>query len=189
MAAKRELAPRLASRVLEPGPLVLVTTMHHRQHNVMTAGWLLPLGFEPARIALAIHPGRLTHEFITRSEAFGLSVPTLDLLNAVHRCGIESGRDRDKFVTAGLTPMDASQIEAPLVEECVAHLECGLVERLSFSDHDLFVGEVLAVSAVEGLFTDRWQLGDGSELLHHIAGDLYAGLSRPYQARLEEEEE
>ncbi|MGA7672468.1 MAG: flavin reductase family protein [Nitrolancea sp.] len=109
--------------------------------------------------------------------------------SSVHRCGVESGRDRDKFLLAQLTPLDAQEIEAPLVGECVAHVECGLVERLTFTDHDLFVGEVLAASAVDELFSDRWRIGDGSELLHHIGGDEYAALGRVYRAKLEEDEE
>lgn len=189
MATKVAVEPRLAARVLEPGPLALVTTLFRARHNVMTAGWLLPLSLDPPRLGLAVHPGRLTHEFISRSESFALSIPTLDLLNAVHRCGLESGRDGDKFTSAGLTPADASVVEAPLVAECVAHIECGLVERLTLGDHDLFVADVLAVSAVAGLFSDRWLIGEGSGLLHHIAGDVYAGLSKPYRARLETDEE
>lgn len=189
MADKRELEPRQAPRLLEPGPLVLVSSLYRAQPNLMTAAWLLPLGFGPARVAVAIHPARLTHEFISRSESFALNIPTLDLLSAVHRCGMESGRDADKFATSGLTPADAQEIEAPLVEECVAHIECGLVERLSLADHDLFVGEVLAVSVLEDAFSDRWRLDAEVNLLHHIAGAEYAGLSRAYQARLDEDEE
>jgi flavin reductase (DIM6/NTAB) family NADH-FMN oxidoreductase RutF len=179
----------MVGRLLEPGPLVLVTSMHRAQHNVMTAGWLVTLGLDPPRLGVAIHPSRLTHELIGKSEMFGLSVPSLDLLNAVHRCGTETGRDRDKFLSVGLTPVDALEIEAPLVEECVAHLECGLVQRLTLSDHDLFVGEVLVASAVEEIFSDRWEIQEGSELLHHVGGDLYVGASKPYRARLPEDEE
>lgn len=189
MANSRQIERQLATRLIQPGPVVLVTSLFRAQHNVMTAGWLMPVGHDPVMIGVAIHPGRLTHEFVSRSEAFGLSIPTIDLLNAVHRCGVESGRDRDKFESAGLTPLDAFEIDAPLVEECVAHIECGVVERLTFTDHDLFIGEVLAASAAEELFTDRWRIQDGSELLHHIAADEYAALGRIYRARLSDDEE
>ncbi len=188
MAAKRALDLPQAARILEPGPLALITSLHRGQHNIMTASWMMPLGFGPPRLGVAIHPSRLTHELITRSETFGLSIPTLELLNAVHRCGMESGRELDKFLTAKLTPVDGMEIDAPLVGECVAHIECGLVQRLRLADHDLFVAEVLAVSAVEDLFTDRWHLeGDGA-LIHHIAGNQYAGLGKAYRASLSEEE-
>lgn len=189
MANTRQIEPHLATRLIQPGPVALVTSLFRAQHNVMTAGWLMPLGNDPVLVGVAIHPDRLTHEFVSRSEVFGLSIPTIELLNAVHRCGVESGRDRDKFESASLTPLDSVEIDAPLVEECVAHIECGVVERLTFTNHDLFIGEVLAASVVEELFTDRWLTQDGSELLHHIAADEYAALGRIYRARLAEEEE
>ncbi len=189
MATKRVLEPRLAARLLQPGPVTLITSLFHAQHNVMAAAWLMPLGTDPMLIGVAIRPDRLTHEFVSRSEVFALNIPTIDLLNQVHRCGIESGRDRDKFLSSGLTPADAVELDVPLVEECVAHIECGVVERISMTDHDLFVGQVLVASANDELFTDRWQVHEDSGLLHHIAGDQYAALGRAYHARLEEEEE
>ncbi len=189
MPTKRSIERRAAARLLQPGPVVLVTSLFRSQHNVMTAGWIMPIGTDPMIIGVAIHPSRLTHELVSRGEMFGLSVPTIELLNSVHRCGVESGRDRDKFLAAKLTPLDAQEIEAPLVAECIAHVECGLVERISLTDHDLFVGEVLAASVVDELFSDRWHIGEGSELLHHIGGDEYAALGRVYRAKLDEEEE
>ena len=189
MASKRPIETSLTARLLQPGPLALVTSLFRSQHNVMTAAWITPIGTEPMLVGVAIRPDRLTHEFVSRSEVFALNIPTINLLNEVHRCGVESGRDRDKFLSSGLMPSDALEIDVPLVEQCVAHIECGVVERLSLTDHDLFIGEVLATSATEELFTDRWQVGDGSELLHHIAGDEYAALGRVYRARLTEDDE
>lgn len=180
---------RFVPRLLEPGSLVLVTSMHRGQHNLMTVGWRMALGFDPPRIAVAVHPSRWTHQLISRSETFGLSIPTLDLVTAVHRCGTETGRDRDKFDLAGLTPFDPVEIDAPLVNECVAHLECGVVQRLTLSDHDLFIGEVLVASASPELFTDRWLIQPDAALIHHIAGDEYAGLGKTYRARLEPDED
>src|SRR5687768_3013994 len=101
----------------------------------MTAGWLLPLSFDPVYVGVAIHPSRLTHEFVSKTEVFALNIPPADLMTAVHTCGMTSGREGDKFAATGLTPTDATAIEAPLVAECVAHLECGLVDRQSIGDH------------------------------------------------------
>ncbi|MGA7670191.1 MAG: flavin reductase [Nitrolancea sp.] len=77
---------RLAARLLQPGPVSLVTSLFHSQHNVMAAGWTMPIGTDPMLVGLAIHPSRLTHELISRSEAFGLSIPTIELLNRA-ACG------------------------------------------------------------------------------------------------------
>lgn len=178
---------RLVRRVLEPSPVVLVTSIFRGRPNVMTAAWLTVLGAEPPRLALAIRPETLTHELVSRGEAFGLSIPPLDLLAAVQRCGTVSGRDEDKFVAAGLAEREPTEIEAPLIEGCGAFIECGLIDRLRYSDHDLFIGEVLALSAEDQLFRDRWVIQEGSELIHHLAGAQYAGLGKPYTARLEPE--
>jgi flavin reductase (DIM6/NTAB) family NADH-FMN oxidoreductase RutF len=185
--AKREIDPSVAPRLLEPGPTALLTSFYRGQPNVMTLSWSMSVGFDPPRIAVAVHPDRLTHEFASRTETFGLSIPLMDHLLAVHRCGIESGRDHDKWQTAELTPMDPVEIEAPHVEECVAHLECGVVDRLTVADHDLFIADVIAAQADDALFTDRWLTSEELPLIIHLAADYYASLTRGYQAILEEE--
>jgi flavin reductase (DIM6/NTAB) family NADH-FMN oxidoreductase RutF len=154
----------------------------------MTAAWLMPASLNPPLIAIAVHPGRLSHEYIGKSEFFTLNIPTVDLLAAVHRCGMESGREFDKFERAGLTPSDALEIDVPLVAECVAHIECGVVGRASFGDHDLFVGSPLAVSALDEAFDGHWRVDvDAGRILHHLRADAYAGLGHSYRARYDEE--
>lgn len=189
MAIKRRLEPRDALRLLAPGPLALVSTMYRDQPNAMTAGWLLPLSFEPTLVGVAIHPGRLTHEFATKTEVFALNIPTVDLIGAVHHCGLTSGRDLDKLAAAGLTPAEAAEIEAPLIADCVGHIECAVVDRRSLGDHDLFVGRVLAVQALDEAFSGVWQVEvDAGQLLHHLGADRYAGLGKAYGVQPPEEE-
>ena len=190
MVEKTSLELRDAVRLIAPGPVVLVTTMYRDQPNVMTAGWLLPLSLNPTLVGVAIQPGRLTHEFVSKTESFAINAPNVDLMGAVHLCGMRSGRDGDKWVTANLTPADASEIEAPLVAECVAHIERSVTERVTFGDHDLFVGQVLAVSAAAEAFQTVWDVAvDAGRLLHHLGGDRYAGLGRAYRATLPEDDE
>jgi len=180
--------PRDATRLLEPGPVALVTSRFRSAENVMTAAWMMPVSLEPPLVAVAIHPGRLTHEYVSKSEFFALNIPTADLLSAVHHCGMQSGRDGDKFEAAGLTPVDASVLDAPLIAECVAHIECGVVQRMRVGDHDLFVGQPLAVMALDEAFDGRWLTEtDAGRTLHHLRADYYATLSRPYRVQVDEE--
>lgn len=189
MAAKVELSALDATRLLEPGPLGLVTSRFRSSENVMTAAWMMPVSFDPPLIAVAIHPARLTHEYVSKSEFFAVNIPTAELLTAVHRCGMETGRAGDKFVVAKLTPVDAVTLDLPLVGECVAHIECGVIGRTSFGDHDIFVGTPLAVSALDEAFRERWLIEvDAGRVLHHLRADHYAALGRGYQARYDEEE-
>jgi flavin reductase (DIM6/NTAB) family NADH-FMN oxidoreductase RutF len=149
----------------------------------------MPVSLEPPLVAVAIHPGRLTHEYVSKSEFFALNIPNADLLSAVQRCGMLSGREGDKFEAAGLTPVDAGVLDAPLISECVAHIECGVVQRLRVGDHDLFIGQPLAVTALDEAFDGRWLTEtDAGRTLHHLRADYYATLSRPYQARSTDDE-
>jgi flavin reductase (DIM6/NTAB) family NADH-FMN oxidoreductase RutF len=156
----------------------------------MTAAWMMPASLDPPLLAVAIHPGRLTHEYVSKSEFFAINIPNADLLSAVHACGMLTGRAGDKFAAARLTPVDAMQLELPLVGECVAHIECGVVNRAQFGDHDLFIAQPLSVVALDEAFNERWLVEtDAGRIVHHLRADYYATLSRPYQATLDEEEE
>ena len=180
---KRALDLRQAHRLLSPGPVTLLSSQYRGQPNLMAVAWAAPVSLDPPLIGVAIHPSRLTHEFVSRSEQFALNVPHLELIAATHRCGMVSGRDGDKFVLTGLTPAPPTEIAPPLVEECLAHLECGVVERVRLGDHDLFVGHVLALSADEEAFDTTWQVGEeGGQNLHHLGENLYAALAKGYRA-------
>jgi flavin reductase (DIM6/NTAB) family NADH-FMN oxidoreductase RutF len=185
MSQKLRLPDLAAIRLIEPGPVALLTSRHRSADNVMTAPWIMPASMAPPLIAVAIHPGRLTHEYVSKSEYFVLNIPLIDQLAAVHRCGLESGREGDKFERASLIPVDALELDVPLIDQCVAHIECGVIARSQFGDHDLFVGQPLAVSADDEAFNERWQVElDAGRILHHLRADYYASLSSAYQAVL-----
>jgi flavin reductase (DIM6/NTAB) family NADH-FMN oxidoreductase RutF len=185
MTEKRLLESRDALRMLAPGPVALISSMYRDHPNLMTAAWMLPLSLHPTWVGVAIQPARLTHEYVTRSEQFAINIPNLELLSAIHLCGMRSGREGDKFEASRVTPADAQEIDAPLVAECVGHIECSVIDRITLGDHDLFVGEVRAVSAALEAFSEVWDVAvDAGKLLHHLGGDRYAGLDRMYRASL-----
>ena len=111
---KKPVEPHQAYRLLAHGPVLLLTTQFHGQPNVMTAGWSTPLSGSEALIGVAVAPTRLSHEFIVKTDQFALNVPHLDLLGRVWHCGTVSGRDADKWMTAPLTPAEATEIDCPL---------------------------------------------------------------------------
>jgi len=120
-------------------------------------------------VGIAVSPRRFSHELIRRSGEFAVNVPTADLLGAVWICGTTSGRDADKFAAAGITPSAARAIGAPLVDECVGHLECRVEQAVTAGDHSVFLGRVVAADAESGC------LGEGPgtarvQTLHHLGG-------------------
>ena len=180
---KKPVDLHLAYRLLSHGPVLLLTTQFRGQPNVMTVGWSTPLSGGDALIGVAIAPTRLSHEFIVKTDEFGLSVPHLDLLGRVWHCGTASGRDVDKWETAPLTPAEATGIASPLVDECLAWLECTVVNRVAVGDHTLFIAEVLHAQAEEEAFTETWQPSDeAGRTLQHLGANLFTAPERLYRA-------
>ena len=161
-------------RVLEPGPVVLVTATLKGHNDITTVAWTMPVSSDPPLVAIAIEPMRHIHDLIRRSDEFTINVPHAGLLREVHHCGIVTGADHDKFAETGLHAVSARQVEAPWIEECVAHLECGVVGQVEQGDHTLFIAEVLAAWAEEAAFVEGWQPANAAgQLLHHLGGRLY----------------
>src|SRR3989304_4859861 len=144
---RRTLGELDARRVVAGGPVVLVTTRWHGVDNVMPVAWSMPLSHEPPLVGIAVHPSRHTYDMIRFSEEFALNLPGPRLMNHVQYLGIVSGRDVQKIEVAKLPTFKAQRVDAPLLEGCLAYIECSLEDVLRLGDHALFVGKVLAVQA------------------------------------------
>ncbi|MBI4673575.1 MAG: flavin reductase family protein [Chloroflexi bacterium] len=176
--SKIEIDLARASRLLQPGPIALVTAKHKNKANVMVAAWVTNVSNDPPMVALAVHPARFTHDLIQKSGQFALNIPPRPRAEQVKKIGEVSGADIDKFVLTKLNLYEAKQVNAPLIVECIGHLECGVVDTIRAGNHILFLAEIVAASADELAFDgERWTLADESvKPLHHLGGNWYAML-------------
>jgi len=188
--AKIEVPLAGCLRLIEPGPVVLLTAQYHGRPGVMTAAWLSPASYAPPRLVVAVNPLSNTHFLISKSQEFIVNIPGRPLAERVAYCGSVSGRDVDKFAKAPLTPADGRRVTAPWVEECLAHLECGVVDALEVGDHTLFLGQVVGAWAEEEAFDTFWKL-EAEELspLVHLGGENYARISGRFSVRAKREAE
>jgi flavin reductase (DIM6/NTAB) family NADH-FMN oxidoreductase RutF len=174
-----------ARRLLAGAPVVLVTTRWHGVANVMPVAWNMPLSHDPPLVGIAVHPSRHTYDMLRLSEEFALNVPSRRLMNHVQYLGTVSGRDVQKIEMAKLPTFKAQRVNAPLLEDCLAYIECSVQEVLHLGDHHLFVGKVLAAQAEGEAFEEAWLLEDDDyKPLHHLGGELYAILGERRQAQL-----
>jgi len=141
--AKHDFPVSDVRRFLEPGPIVLVSSSWKGQSNIMTMGWHMIMETEPSLIGCYIWNENHSFEMVRRSKACIVNIPTIDIAKKVVGIGNTSGRDIDKFAEFGLTQQAATQIEAPLIGECHANLECKLVDASLISKYNLFVLEVV----------------------------------------------
>jgi flavin reductase (DIM6/NTAB) family NADH-FMN oxidoreductase RutF len=182
---RRTLEPTDALRLLNGGPVVLVTTRWRDKTDVMPAIYYTQLSRTPPLIGVAIHQRRHTHDMLRFSEQFALNFPARDLLNHTHYFGSVSGENIGKLELARLATFRALKVDAPLIENCIAWIECGLEDTYRIGDHTLFVGRVLVVQATEEAFDETWTLNDPEyRPLHYLGGDSYAILGERLQAAL-----
>lgn len=139
----RALELAKAFTLIEPGPVVLVTTHDGHRANIMTISWTMVLDFTPV---FAITTGSWNHSWaaLTRTRECVIAVPGVDLLDQVVGIGTCSGADTDKFQRFGLTAVAGREVRAPLIGQCLANVECKVVDVIA--SHDIVVLEGLAAS-------------------------------------------
>jgi flavin reductase (DIM6/NTAB) family NADH-FMN oxidoreductase RutF len=130
-------------RLLECGPVVLVTTSLKGRANVMSMAWHTMMDFTPPLIGCVIDGRSHTFSILKKTKECVINIPTAELAVKVMSCGGTSGRRIDKFKTFGLTPLPASRVAPPLIEECYAGLECRVVDARMAAKYNFFVLEVL----------------------------------------------
>jgi len=147
--------------LMESGPVVLVATNDGKKNNIMTISWTMVLDFTPR---LAITTGEWNHSFraLKRTRECVIAIPTVDLLDKVVGIGTCSGKDTDKFSHFRLTPMPGRVVKAPLIKECLANIECRVVDIVR--KHNIVVLEAVAAHVASSRKEKRTvhAVGDGT---------------------------
>lgn len=165
-----------AYRLLHPKLTVLLTCADKMgKANIITLAWTMPVSVNPPLLVVSIAPRRYSHKSIKETKEFVVNIPTMKLVKQALFCGRKSGRDMDKFKETKLTPLLAKTVKAPIIKECVAHLECKLYKQIPAGDHTLFIGETQTAYANENAFTDKYDL-EKTKLVFHIGGDEFTTL-------------
>lgn len=139
----QELALAKVYQLLEPGPVVLLTTARKGIANVMTMSWHMMMEFEPPLVGCIVSSANHSFGALRGSGECVIAVPARKLAAQVVKVGNASGRDLDKFEAFGLTPLPAERVAPPLIRECFANLECRVADRRLVRAYNLFVLEVV----------------------------------------------
>ena len=165
-----------AYRLLHPMHTILVSCVGKTgKPNVLTLAWAMPTSHNPPLVAVSIGLNKYSHTLIEETREFVVNFPTVNIINETLACGRISGRNHDKFSETGLTPLPARKVKAPIVKECVAHLECKLHSQFKTGNHTVFVGEIIEAYADKGVFTDIYDI-DKARMLFHLGGNVFATL-------------
>lgn len=127
-----------AFMLIEPGPVTLITTAVGRRKNIMTISWTMVMDFTP-KLAFVTGPWNHSYQALVETGECVIAIPSMDMSETAVKIGTCSGSDTDKFRKFGLTPAKAAVVKAPLIAECIANIECRVIDHVK--RHDLFVLE------------------------------------------------
>lgn len=140
---------------LYPVPVVLITCGQGEQANIFSLNRIASCNAEPPMITISVRPLGVSHDLIDHLGEFAVNIPWPDLDFVSDFVGTTTMRETNKWVETGLTPLPAVKIRPPLLAECPVNLECQVVQRLRLPSHTLFVAEVVALQADEGILNKR----------------------------------
>lgn len=130
-----------AFTLMESGPVVFIATNDGEKDNIMTLSWTMVVDFTP-RFAITTGPWNYSYAALKKTRECIIAIPTVDLIDTVVGVGMCSGADTDKFERFGLTPLKGRQVGAPLIRECLANIECRVIDIIK--KHDIVVLEGMA---------------------------------------------
>lgn len=131
----------------------VLATRRGQETSTMTAAWVSQASERPPCIAVAIRDDRYTHDLILESATFALSILREDQVDvATHFSDISTEyEDKLRGVPYGLTPGGS-----PHLLDCIAYVDCRVLDTVRAGDHTLVVGEI----------TSSELLGEGHPLLY-----------------------
>jgi flavin reductase (DIM6/NTAB) family NADH-FMN oxidoreductase RutF len=157
----RSLKLNRAFTLMESGPVVLVATSDGTKNNLMTISWTMVMDFTP-RFAITTGEWNYSFKALKKTRECVIAIPTVDMLDKVVRIGTCSGTDTDKFARFNLTPMPGEVVKAPLIRECLANIECRVVDIVR--KHNIVVLEAVAAHVASSRREKRTvhAVGDGT---------------------------
>ncbi|NLL91868.1 MAG: flavin reductase family protein [Ruminococcaceae bacterium] len=171
----------MAKRIMKPGtmisplPAVLISCGDMEHSNVFTAAWTGILSSNPPRAYVSIRPERHSYGIISEKKEFVINLASSKMAKALDYCGVKSGRDEDKFLSCSLKKIDSIEVACPTIKQSPLSLECRVFKIVPMGSHDMFMADIVSVSADEHLFDKqgRFEL-EKSDLISYIHGQYFS---------------
>lgn len=142
--------------MLYPLPAVLVTVRDAGgEDNIFTVAWTGTVCTNPPMLYISVRPGRHSYKALKETGVFAVNLTSRDLARQTDYCGVRSGRDENKFEKTGLAVREAEVINCPILEDSPLAIECRTKEIIKLGSHDMFLADVVNVSADERYLDEK----------------------------------
>ncbi len=162
--------------MIYPLPAAMVSCgCEPKDYNIITVSWIGTICSDPPMCYISVRKSRHSHKLIMENKCFVINLTTEELLKATDWCGVKSGKDYNKFKEMKLTPIKGEIVNAPMIAQSPLCIECEVVEVKELGSHDMFIANVVNVSADETFInpkTDTLEL-NRANLLAYSHGKYY----------------
>jgi flavin reductase (DIM6/NTAB) family NADH-FMN oxidoreductase RutF len=177
MMSERDVPLNEFSRLLHPFNATLITCQgKDGTANALAIAWIMPVSLNPPMLVFAVKKDRHSYTLVEQTREFVVNIARFEMARQVLYCGRKSGKDVNKFKETGLTAGKARKVSVPIINECVAHVECSVEDMIPRGDHVLIIGKVLAAYAGKEVFKRVYDLQRFRPLLH-LGNDVFTTTS------------
>ncbi len=157
-------------RLIQPSLATLVSSRYKDKDALLTVGWIMPVSYNPGKVAIAISPERFSHSIIKNSGLFAVNIMEYKYVKSIYCAGTVSGRDvKDKFSYCGLDKIVGKTLPIPIVKEALGVIECKVSNSITTGDHEVFVGDV-ETAYVKDKYTSHWDVSKCHPVLYVSEG-------------------
>lgn len=173
---RKEIPLPIAYRLINPGPLVLVSSLYNNRAGITPIAWHMPVSDDPPIIALEIWEGHFIYKAILKTKDFVVNIPSSDMAETVRSLGSVSGAKADKFEKFNLPKEASKKVKSPRLGSAIAVIECRLhTDKSMLKKYNIVLGDIVYAEAESSMFTDRWLTEkDTPRTLHHLGGGIFS---------------
>ena len=169
---RKILAP---GTLISPLPAVMVSCGDMHKANVLPCAWTGVINTKPPIVYISVRPSRHSHAIIKETGEFVINLTTSKLVRETDFVGVRSGKDMDKIKQCSLTLEEASIVKAPVIAESPLSLECKVREIKNYGTHDMFIADVVAISADERYIDSKGKINlQQAGLLAYSHGEYFS---------------
>jgi flavin reductase (DIM6/NTAB) family NADH-FMN oxidoreductase RutF len=120
--------------------VTIITAAQNEEVRGMTANAVTSVSLDPLLLLVCVDKQTITHQFMEESHAFAVNILAEDQEQVSRALASRDSEDARRLV--GYT-YRLGETGSPILDDCVAYVECQVTEVLPGGDHSIFIGRVV----------------------------------------------
>lgn len=119
--------------------VTVITMARGGEVRGMTANAVTSVSLEPLLLLVCVDKSTITHQFMEDSAAFAVNILAEDQEQVSRALATRDSEDARRLIGYAYHP---GQTGSPILDGCLAYLECRVTEIFPGGDHSIFIGQV-----------------------------------------------